>query len=251
MGEALSLKMAAAGIGVFAIGSDSKKLRQLEQRYPGAIKAIAYDLSEPNSWQDITSVLKGFRLNYLVHADSPVGPVGKLELTDYQLWKKAMVVNLDAPLFLTKSLSNGCLYSDSRVLFVSSVGAHVPIGGAGSYCISKAALEMARKVLSLESKPYLLASFSRGFSDSDLYECIMSSSGGARSSAAQMFDLRDKNDLAEIKPCVDFIHWILTGTSNEVYADNTWDYEDPDQHQMWADNPSLNHGTKYRNENFD
>lgn len=226
LGKEIASIMAENGIIVFALGSDESALNNLKNSYPEAIKILNYDLADPKNWKKVSDKLSGFHLNYVVHAATSTDPIRSLEQIDYNSWMKTMTINLHAPIFLTQELLANSFSSKSRILFISSAGAQVPIAGSGVHCISKAGLEMARKVLSVENKHYLLASFVPSLIDIKIHNHIKASTKYIGQGIDYFFNIEEKGHLDKLTLYAECIYSLLTKTSDEDFTDDVWDFDD-------------------------
>lgn len=231
LGKALTLAMAQHGIYIFALGNCETHLQDIKDAYPDLIEVFNYDISKSKSWREIASQLHGFNLNYVIHAATSTEPTQTIEQMNYDSWMSTMMINLNAPVFLTKALVSNSLTLQSRVLFVSSIGAQVPISGSGSHCISKAALEMARKVLSVESKPYLLASFVPSTMDIMIHSRINASVKYMQSDVGYSSS-KQKEESYQLKTYAERIYCLLSNTTDEVFTDDIWSFEDIEKFYM-------------------
>lgn len=226
LGKVIASIMAENGIVVFALGSNKAALMSLKNTYPDTIKILNYDLSDSKSWKKISYELNGFQLNYVIHAATSTDPIRSLEQTDYDSWMKIMAINLHAPIFLTRALLANSLSLKSRILFISSAGAQVPIAGFGAHCISQAGLEMARKIMSVENKPYLLASFVPNLMDIKMHNHIKASTKYFGQGIDYFFNTEERESLDKLTLYAECIYSLLTKTSDEDFTDDVWDLDD-------------------------
>lgn len=156
--------------------SSSKKRKSSSSNGSKNIYLIEADVSNEEGRTRIVEGLKRDgvdRLDYLIHNAGEVGKLVPLQKLDETAYRQTMATNVEGPIFLTKALmpllvegsrrraqssssssSGDAKATKSRVLHVSSGCAHSPSSSWLSYCVSKAALLMAQKVLASEFQHY-------------------------------------------------------------------------------------------------
>ena len=101
--------------------------------------AVVADVSTPEGRGAIADRIDGTTPTVVVHNAATTGPLGPLDALTLDGFRATMASNVEGPLFLTKALMPK-LAQGSRVLHVSTGGAHQGFDGMLSYCASKAAL---------------------------------------------------------------------------------------------------------------
>ena len=101
--------------------------------------AVVADVATPDGRGAIADRIDGAATTVLVHNAATTGPLGPLDALTLDGFRATMASNVEGPLFLTKALMPK-LARGSRVLHVSTGGAHQGFDGMLSYCASKAAL---------------------------------------------------------------------------------------------------------------
>jgi benzil reductase ((S)-benzoin forming) len=232
LGKALSHALASQNIRVIIIGRNEASLAEVKALNPQLIDPLCADLSDSDSWAQVASKLAGEQIDYLVHCASSIDPIGKLHDLNYEDWARSMRVNLDAPLFLTIQLK-ALLVKSARVLFISSAFAYCPVMGIGAYCASKAGLSITRQILSMENHDSLFASVLPGMMDTGM-QLKMRESDASQLASVDYFNRAKKNgNLIDPETSASFITWVLTGTSDELYADQEWNIDDLEHIGFW------------------
>ncbi|MTI48274.1 (S)-benzoin forming benzil reductase [Sporosalibacterium faouarense] len=131
----------------------------------------------------------------LINNAGIVAPIKPLDKSTSGEIIKNVNINLIAPMILTSSfikMSNG-LDIKKRIINISSGAGKRPIFGWGSYCTSKAGIDMLTRCTGLEQEdknyPVEIASFGPGIMDTDLQKEIRSS---------------DKNDFKSLETFVKY-----------------------------------------------
>jgi benzil reductase ((S)-benzoin forming) len=232
LGKALAHALVSRNIRVIIIGRSEASLAEVKAFNPQLITSICTDLSRSDSWADLAVQLADEQIDYLIHSASSIDPIGKIEDAHYEDWAKSIRINLDAPLFLTTALK-ALLVKNARILFVSSAFAYCPVVGISAYCASKAGLSIARQILSMENRQSLFASVLPGMMDTDM-QLKIRESDASKLSSVDYFNRAQKNgDLIDPETSASFILWILTGTDDELYADQEWNIDDVEHIGLW------------------
>ncbi|KAK7114744.1 uncharacterized oxidoreductase TM_0325-like [Littorina saxatilis] len=157
IGAGIAVYMAARGARLSLTGRDQGKLRGVAQRCVEAgvteqdVLATTGDLTdEAFRNQLVTQTVDTFgQLDVLVNNAGLVLP----DTPDLQNHLDVMNLNLNAHVAMSKLSVPHLLRSKGNIVNVSSNAALKVYPGLGSYCVSKAALEMFTKVLALELAP--------------------------------------------------------------------------------------------------
>ena len=140
IGRATAAALCERGIEVYGVGRREGALRETATRIDGdRFHAIVADVSTPEGRGAIADRIDGAASTILVHNAATTGPLGPLDALTLDGFRATMASNVEGPLFLTKALMPK-LAQGSRVLHVSTGGAHQGFDGMLSYCASKAAL---------------------------------------------------------------------------------------------------------------
>ena len=155
IGKAVS--MAAAKQGATVIMLD-KKTRHLEKVYDSIIDQgftepvmLPFDLLETTP-QSIDIILEGIltdfgRLDGLLHNAAELGSPSPLDQYDIEYWQKVMLVNLQAPYFLTRGLLPALKESkQAQVLFTSAKCGRAPSAYWGAYGVAYGGIEVQMKI---------------------------------------------------------------------------------------------------------
>jgi NAD(P)-dependent dehydrogenase (short-subunit alcohol dehydrogenase family) len=154
IGAALVTALVAGGCQVIAVGRRAEPLADVAAKHGAAVTTVQADVAAADGIRRIADavVAAGGDVSYLVHNAGVLGPIKPLAAVQPDEWRAVMATNVDAPLFLTQALLP-YMKSGARVLHIGSGAASRPIGGWGSYCVSKSALQMVYRVLAQELAP--------------------------------------------------------------------------------------------------
>ena len=114
----------------------------------------------------------------LINNAGVVDPVGPLERTEAKDIARNLAVNLVAPMLLMRRFlrtTEGVALL-RRIVNISSGAARRPIAGWSSYCAAKAGLDMATRVVALESPKVEVASLAPGVIDTAMQGVVRSAS---------------------------------------------------------------------------
>jgi benzil reductase ((S)-benzoin forming) len=131
---------------------------------PGGFR-IGADLADGRAVEDacvrIAARVRGKRYDkaVLVNNAGIVEPVAPLERTDAALLERNLVVNLVAPMLLMRGFLNATAEGARlrRIINISSGAGRRAVSGWSAYCAAKAGLDMATRVVALESQSRGLA----------------------------------------------------------------------------------------------
>ena len=158
--------------------SSSLSLKNLSNEYINRLNIISIDLENPLSIEDASNNIKKLysKVDVLINVAGILGdsPERSISSIDYNWMMKSFQTNLFGHVMLTQNLftllknANG-----SKVINISARVGSISdnrLGGWYSYRMSKAALNMFTKTMSLESKRYkiLIISLHPGTTDTDL-----------------------------------------------------------------------------------
>jgi len=129
----------------------------------------------------------------LIH-NAGVLPLSRMADFDANEWKRAMDINVYAPLqftaFALKHLQEG-----ARVIFVSSGAAVSGYEGWGAYCSTKAALLLAGKCLAKEQPDLLVLSIRPGVVDTEMQAQIRTSGSSMGNDLEKFIQLKETGKL--------------------------------------------------------
>ena len=248
IGRATAAALCERGLEVYGVGRREGALRDTATRIGGdKFHAVVADVSTPEGRGAIADRIDGAASTILVHNAATTGPLGPLDALTLDGFRATMASNVEGPLFLTKALMPK-LARGSRVLHVSTGGAHQGFDGMLSYCASKAALrsvyeslrdEHAGRVCFGSAQPGVVATeMMRGLvEDTD-------DSFAIRSYFTGLADATPAGAIAGGPPPVDglnspenvarFFAFLLLETSDDEFGEKDWDIRDEAHHGRWA-----------------
>ncbi|MCU1655489.1 MAG: tsaC1 2 [Pseudonocardiales bacterium] len=156
IGAATARALARRGAAVALVARSAEALEQpvLDIRAAGGTAmAIAADLGDPHGLEAVVPAvveeLGG--IDILVNNAGMLPPATRSEQLSRSQWDQVLALNVTAPWFLAASAHDPMAARGGGVVVnVTSTASYYPSIGLAHYCSSKAALEMATKVLALE-----------------------------------------------------------------------------------------------------
>ena len=247
IGRATAAALCERGLEVYGVGRREGALRETKRMAGDNFHAVVADVATPEGRGAIADRIDGTTPTVVVHNAATTGPLGPLDALTLDGFRATMASNVEGPLFLTKALMPK-LASGSRVLHVSTGGAHQGFDGMLSYCASKAALrsvydslrdEHAGRVCFGSAQPGVVATdMMRGLvEDTD-------DSFAIRSYFTGLADATPAGAIAGGPPPVDglnspenvarFCAFLLLETSDDEFGEKDWDIRDEAHHGRWA-----------------
>ena len=247
IGRATAAALCERGLEVYGVGRREGALLETKRMAGDNFHAVVADVSTPEGRGAIADRIDGTTPTVVVHNAATTGPLGPLDALTLDGFRATMASNVEGPLFLTKALMPK-LARGSRVLHVSTGGAHQGFNGMLSYCASKAALrsvyeslrdEHAGRVCFGSAQPGVVATeMMRGLvEDTD-------DSFAIRSYFTGLADATPAGAIAGGPPPVDglnspenvarFFAFLLTETSDDEFGEKDWDIRDEAHHGRWA-----------------
>ena len=133
IGRATAAALCERGLDVYGVGRREGALRETKRMAGDNFHAVVADVSTPEGRGAIAERIDGAAPTILVHNAATTGPLGPLDALTLDGFRATMASNVEGPLFLTKALMPK-LARGSRVLHVSTGGAHQGFDGMLSYC---------------------------------------------------------------------------------------------------------------------
>lgn len=157
IGRAATLKLAAAGAQVAAVGRNTEKLAELQREIEtagGTVKTIAADVTHENDAQKIVDeTVRNFgQIDILINAAGIIGN-GTIENTTLAAWDEMMNINVRSVFVLMQKAVPFLEKTQGNVINVSSVSGLRAFPGVLAYCVSKAAVDQLTRCASLELAP--------------------------------------------------------------------------------------------------
>ncbi|ABI56750.1 SDR family NAD(P)-dependent oxidoreductase [Alkalilimnicola ehrlichii MLHE-1] len=242
LGRALALALAARGQRVIITGRRPGPLEATATAAPdGAVVPVPADVAQEEGRQRIGQAVDQHApngLRFLIHNAGTIDPIGPLTELDPEQWRRSQAINVEGPLFLTRSLLSR-LPAGSRVLHISSGAAHSPIPGWGAYCTAKAALHMLYQCLDgeLRDRGIRVGSLRPGVVDTPMQAHIRASSEAAFPLVERFRALHREGELRSAEEVADFACWVLSATDDDRYASSEWNISDPEQTRDWQRSP--------------
>lgn len=232
LGRAIALNLGRRAYPLLIVGRRSEPLREAAGMLDGACETIVADVSTEEGRAAIVAAVGARKIAMLVHNAGVLEPVGPLAEISLQAWRKAMAINLEAPLFLTQALLPRL--AGGRVLHISSGAARNALAGWGAYCVSKAGLYMLYQMLNAERDDIAVGSVRPGVVDTPM-QALIREQDEIRFPAVERFRALDRQgQLRSPDDVADFIAWVLTETSAEAFAAHEWDINEPAHTSQWC-----------------
>ena len=276
IGRALAVKLARERVNVVAVGRRREKLEETVEAARragcgGDVVAVVADVATVEGRDAVASETskRTSRLEFLVHNAGVVGPLVPLEKLDLDKFRHTMLVDVEAPIFLTQKLlplldaaPAGSHRSKSRVLHISSGCAHRPTSSWLTYCTAKAAFLMAYRVLALEfretNRNVLVGSVKPGIVTSEMQDEMRLASKEDFPSVDKFKRLKQSLDKKAQTASVDtpptfpdrdaldtpenvahFLWFLLDKTTEEEFDKDDWDIRDEAIASRWVSPPRL------------
>jgi len=196
IGRAICRTLVNHGYPVLGISRNIEKLQTLKAINPEKIQILEADLSSEQDLLNIINQVGNTPIQFLVHNAATLGPTGDLKDVQLKDFKKTLAINLEAPFFLTKSLTPN-LKNNGRVLHISSGFAHMAPRGLASYCISKAAFYKLYECFKseLQEDAIAISSLIPGVVDTPMQETLRSLTEKQFPEVKTFISLKEKNKL--------------------------------------------------------
>ena len=246
IGRATAAALCERGIEVYGVGRREGALRETKRMVADNFHPIVADVATPEGRGAIADRIDGAASTILVHNAATTGPLGPLDTLTLDGFRATMASNVEGPLFLTKALMPK-LATGSRVLHVSTGGAHQGFDGMLSYCASKAALrsvyeslrdEHAGRVCFGSAQPGVVATeMMRGlvedtddsFAIRDYFTGLAEATPAAGATTAVPVEgLNSPENVAR------FFAFLLFDTNDDEFGEKDWDIRDAAHHGRWA-----------------
>eukprot|EP00316_Scyphosphaera_apsteinii_P001806 CAMPEP_0119339118 /NCGR_PEP_ID=MMETSP1333-20130426/97621_1 /TAXON_ID=418940 /ORGANISM="Scyphosphaera apsteinii, Strain RCC1455" /LENGTH=290 /DNA_ID=CAMNT_0007350593 /DNA_START=88 /DNA_END=960 /DNA_ORIENTATION=+ len=260
IGRALAAQLAYKRVHVIAVGRRAEAVEKTAIVAFQHIWPLSADVSVPSGREQIAMLAMKLSANgkiALVHNAAVTGELKTVnEGFDIERFRETMAINVEAPLFLTQRL-RPLMAPGSRILHVSSGGAHQGVGGMLPYCASKAALfsiyEALRDELAHES--IWIGSAMPGVVDTPMQESLARSDPSwpmhsyfselrartiAPSLATEAYGTSGQCDpppqegLNTPASVARFLQWLLMETNDAEFIANEWDIADRRHTSRWC-----------------
>lgn len=208
LGEALARSFSKVGRTIFCLSRNpNPSLMEYALESGAAIEFIKTDLSKIDFLEEKVEyiskkinpgIAKGI---YLINNAGILSPLGPIEQGSVEAFSESALVNLAAPLALSALFINAFQdYSGiKRIMNISSGAAQSPYEGWASYCATKAALEMATRVIALEQQrkknPVTIFCVAPGVVETRMQEAIRNSSPEKFPMHQKFVALKENNQL--------------------------------------------------------
>jgi len=235
IGYALALELAAKNISVVAIARSEEDLTNLKHQFPDRINIIVADLSAAaGRFKAIQEILRLGNIQYLIHNAGIITPIAPLQALSEEDIRQILETNLLSPILFTKQLLPS-MNRESRILNVSSVAAHQSIPGLGSYCISKAGINMWTNILrqELQENNIFVTSVIPGEVDTPMQQNLRDASFDYFPLVNEFNEAYRHDALIPATICASFLAWLLLDTTEEHFLEQEWNIYDESHHQYW------------------
>ncbi|MES9539442.1 MULTISPECIES: SDR family oxidoreductase [unclassified Actinomadura] len=137
IGTAITLRLQERGFHVIAVDLDAAGL----DRLPRPVTRLRLDLTEPGFHQDVVAAVEasGGRCDLLVN-NAGIVVTRPFEEVTVEDSRREQLINLQAPMQLSRALYPALRRVPGRIVSVVSLGAMMPLAESAGYCASKAGL---------------------------------------------------------------------------------------------------------------
>ncbi|MGC7101757.1 SDR family NAD(P)-dependent oxidoreductase [Amycolatopsis lurida] len=146
IGGAICRKLHERGFHVVAVDRDTDGL----ERLPTSMTRLPVDLTAPDFHHRITAVV-GDRCDLLVH-NAAIVVTSAFEHVADELSRQEQLVNLHAPMQLSRALYPALRAARGRIVSVVSLGAMMPLAESAGYSASKAGLRAFMLALAMRER---------------------------------------------------------------------------------------------------
>lgn len=239
IGRATAIELSKEPLTVLAIGRRSQALEETAALATGKVITVNADVAMDVGRSVIVKEVGANRVKYLVHA-AGILPIERLTDVTIDSWRRVMMTNVDARLFLTQALI-ARLHGGGRVLFIGSMSATKPRKGSGAYCTAMAASFMLHQCLKLELASYGISVTSAvpGPVNTIMIQKSLAADADVFPDSAEYATLREQGKLIEPNKVGQFYRWLLTRTDDETYSASQWDIRDESHHKLWLGGDAL------------
>jgi NAD(P)-dependent dehydrogenase (short-subunit alcohol dehydrogenase family) len=234
IGAATAVELAHRGVDLVITARSDAGLRRTAEgiRAAGAaVLDVAGDVAAPGAAEGLaTAVAERFgRLDALVNNASVLDPIAPLADVDPAELTRTLAIDVTAPLALVRATLPLLRAGRGRVLNVSSSAANLAIEGLGAYCIAKAALAMATRVLAAEEPDVTFLSVQPGPVDTDMHVALREDGHGISADRRAYYHrLREEGELLHPSVPAARFAWLA------LEAPRTWS-----GHDVAHDDPSV------------
>lgn len=249
IGRATAAALCERGLDVYGVGRREDALSETAKRIVGRFHPVVADVSTPEGRASIADRLDGAARTVVVHNAGTAGPLGPLGALTLEGFRATMATNVEGPLFLTKALLPK-LATGSRVLHVSTGGAHQGFNGMLSYCASKAALRSVYESLRDEyDGTVCFGSAQPGVVRTEMLQHLVEGTDDSFAIRGYFTGLQAATPAAPVAPAARpppiegldapenvarFFAFLLLETAADEFGARDWDIRDPAHHDRWA-----------------
>ncbi|ABM60804.1 SDR family NAD(P)-dependent oxidoreductase [Halorhodospira halophila] len=236
LGRALVRGLARDGAQVLTVGRRPEALAETATADSDRIRTLSADIAHADERGHIIEAAQGYTVRAVIHNAGLLDPVGPLKDVDLDAWRKAMAVNVEAPVFLSQGLLP-LMEPGSRILHISSGAAHKPSMGWGAYCTSKAALFMVYQIYREElwREGILVGSVRPGVVDTPMQDHIRTQTPERFPAVDRFIKLKQNGQLHSPEDAADFILWALLETGDKQFIEHEWNIADEEHAQRWRE----------------
>ena len=237
IGFALSSHLAELGKHVIIVARSHEPLLQLKQQYPENILPITADLGTQAGRDQICSRISGLgNIAGLVNNAAAVEPVSLLSEIDIAAWHQQMAINIDAPMFLTQALLPNFSHG-SRIINLTTGATNYAPTGIASYAMTKAALNVYTKYLSVElqSQKILVTAAHPGVVKTKMVQDLIDSTKTDLDIYAAQQRFIDENLYLDVETTTRFLSWLLLDAKSDLYVGDIIGIYNEKYHPYWCD----------------
>src|SRR5438105_9880949 len=232
IGFSLALELAKREITVIAISRNETQLDKLKST-SSKINTLCADINDPTDQQKIVDEFSKYpSIHYIVNNAGIITPTASISTLSNENIRRILETNLISPILLTNELIPH-IKEEGRVLNITSVAANMPIPGLGSYCISKAGINMWTEILKceLKNRPIFATNVIPGEVDTDMQKDLREATVDNFPLAAEFNEAYKHKTLIPPAVCASFLTWLLLDTKNEDFIDKEWNIYDVWHHK--------------------
>ena len=138
------------------------------------MEQVAGDVSDQQVCQRMVDVAlqRWGRIDAVINNAAVIEPIGVFSAIDIEQWRRALEINLLAPLMLARLAAASLKTSRGRIINVSTGAAIHPLAAWNAYCATKAGLLHLTRTMAVEDKDITSVSLRPGVIDTEMQDVI-------------------------------------------------------------------------------
>ena len=227
IGKATALHLAQTGNRVVAIARNPEALAECARVAGTRFEPLARDITADDAQSNLQVFLRdhNYAVKNLVYAAGVVKPIQPLLRSETSDLERHFATHVTGFLTLLRACES-FWHNPARVIVVNSDSATTARAGWGLYCTSKAALEMACRVLQLELREsgVALACVKPGPVSTSIVDAALSADPADFPDREVFVHAKETGTLADPDQIAEFLAQLLENVAWDEFASRDWDY---------------------------